>query len=233
MKATLVEKLLRVDWVGAALFVAAWILLLLALNWGSSTVWKSARVIVCFVIGGILFTTCMYWQYYLEKVQLSPVGIKNRILAVDPMIPLEVLRSFNVCVVCFASFVEGSIMLVVMYFTSIFMTIVSGLSATNAGVQLLYFIPGMVRFAVTCHIPGTYLGVGRRIFVIHLFDQKNSSGSQTQPQRLGTLDLHRNYQPRNPIILSGLVSCIALGLLSSAVDNGKQSQINGSVGLIQ
>jgi hypothetical protein len=91
----------------------------------------------------------MYWQYYLEKVQLSPVGVTNRILAVDPMIPLEVLRSFNVCTVCLASFVEGSIMLVVMYFTSIFMTIVSGLSATNAGVQLLYFIPGMVRL---CHL---------------------------------------------------------------------------------
>lgn len=176
LKETLSDKLLRVDWVGAALFVAAGILLLLALNWGSTTVWKSARVIVCFIVGGILLIACMYWQYYLEKVQLSPAGVKNRILAVDPMIPLEALRSYNLCAVCFASFVEGSIMLVVMYFTSIFMTIVSGLSATKAGVQLLYFIPGMVGFSPLLHDLTTYLCIGRGILDFHSADKKIPAG---------------------------------------------------------
>lgn len=60
------------------------------------------------------------------------------------MIPLEVFRSYDVCAVQYASFVSGMVMLVMFYFVAIFMTIVNGLSAAKAGIQLVYFAPGLV-----------------------------------------------------------------------------------------
>lgn len=99
---------------------------------------------MCFIIGGLLFIGSILWQYFLERQQSSPNGAKHRILIVDPLIPVEILRSYDVCATAFASFAGGMLMLVIFYFVAIFMTIVLDLSPSDAGVQLLYFLPGMV-----------------------------------------------------------------------------------------
>jgi hypothetical protein len=140
-----VQNLLRIDWVGALLFIGGGILVLLGLNWGSTTGWDAARVIVGLVIGGLLFVACILWEYLLERQEKSPNPLSWRVLWADPMIPLDVFRSYDICAVQYASFISGMVMLVMFYFISIFMTIVTGLSATKAGVQLVYFAPGMVR----------------------------------------------------------------------------------------
>jgi len=56
---------------------------------------------------------------------------------------LEVFRSYDICAVQYVSFVSGMVMLVMFYFVATFMTIVNGLSAAEAGIQLIYFAPGM------------------------------------------------------------------------------------------
>lgn len=141
---TPLQKFLRMDWVGALLFIAAGVLLLLALNWGSSERWNAAKVIACFVVGGILMIIFLFWQHILEKQLTLTTPNSNRFLHAEPMIPLEVFRSFDVCAVQYASFISGMVMLVMFYFVAIFMTIVNGLSAAKAGVQLVFFAPGMV-----------------------------------------------------------------------------------------
>ena len=138
------DKFFRMDWIGALIFIAGGILLLLALNWGSTAEWNAARVIASFVVGGVLMIVFVLWQYVLERQLNSPVPPSVRILATEPLIPLEVFRSYDVCAVQYASFISGMVMLVMFYFVAIFMTIVLGLSPGRAGVQLVYFAPGVV-----------------------------------------------------------------------------------------
>lgn len=145
---TFTTKFLRIDWVGTFFFIGGGILILLALNWGSSDVWKSAKVIVCFVVGGLLFGICIFWEYILERQETASTPSKYRVLWADPMLPLEVFRSYDVCAVQYGAFVGGMVMISMFYFVAIFMTIVSGLSPKDAGVQLVYFAPGMVSICV-------------------------------------------------------------------------------------
>lgn len=64
--------LLRVDWIGAIFFMGAGILILLALNWGSSEQWDQTKVIVSWVVGGILFVAFIVWEVVLERLAESP-----------------------------------------------------------------------------------------------------------------------------------------------------------------
>ncbi|KAL4262088.1 Major facilitator superfamily (MFS) profile domain-containing protein [Pleurotus pulmonarius] len=140
-----VSRLLRIDWVGAFIFIAGGLLLLLALNWGSNEGWNSAKVVVCFVLGGLLIVACLFWEWFLESHQSTDAAKRqsSTVFLAEPMIPLAIFKSYDVCAVLAASFVSGMVMIVMLYFVAIFMTIATGLSATNAGVQLLYFAPGM------------------------------------------------------------------------------------------
>ncbi len=180
-----IGRLLRIDWVGAFVFIAGGVLLLLALNWGSNEEWNSPKVIVCFILGGLLMAACLFWEWFLEGHQHTDTVKKNSsaLFLAEPMIPLAIFTSYDVCAVLAASFVSGMVMIVMLYFVAIFMTIATGLSATNAGVQLLYFAPGMVsRPPVT--MPRFILcrrrsSIGRRVVVIVSHDQTSTPGLWT------------------------------------------------------
>ncbi|KAJ7579096.1 major facilitator superfamily domain-containing protein [Mycena floridula] len=139
---TFSTKLMRIDWIGTLLFVTSGILILLALNWGSTQEWSSARVIVSFVVGGILMAACLTWQAFLQRYKRRITPNSSRILCVEPMIPLDIF-TYDVCATSFGSFVGGMVNFVMFYFVAIFMTIVLQLPASEAGVQLLFFAPGM------------------------------------------------------------------------------------------
>ncbi|KAH0831055.1 hypothetical protein J3R83DRAFT_13573 [Lanmaoa asiatica] len=47
------------------------------------------------------------------------------------------------CVVQYDSFISGTVMFVMFYFVAIFATVVTGLPPSQAGIQLLYFAPGL------------------------------------------------------------------------------------------
>ena len=62
----------------------------------------------------------------------------------DPMISLKLFTSLDLCIAQYAIFVSGMVMIVMFYFVAIFFVVVSGLSASKSGAQLIYFAPGMV-----------------------------------------------------------------------------------------
>ncbi|KAH9946096.1 MFS general substrate transporter [Epithele typhae] len=142
---TFTQKLLRIDWVGAVLFMIAGITLLLALNWGSTTTssWSEPRVIACFAVAGVAYIAWIAWENALERRQARDGTSRNPLMRTDPMIPLELFKSKDLVIAQLGVFVSGMVMIVMFYFIAIFFTIVSGLTGTEAGQQLLYFAPGL------------------------------------------------------------------------------------------
>lgn len=143
------DKLMHIDWIGTIIFVIGGILVLLGLNWGSSDDWSAVKTIVSLVVGAFLIAVCLVWEYVLERAQRlaqaypgskQPKGVWKA----EAMLPLSLFRSYDVSATEFAALTSGMIMLVVFYFLAIFATIVSGKSSSQAGVQLLYFAPGLV-----------------------------------------------------------------------------------------
>lgn len=158
-----VSRLALIDWVGTFLFVSGGILVLLALNWGPNDNWKSGRVIVNIVLGAILITFCLFWEILLERRLPSPSSSPNGtspssqiqarytgVFSARPMLPIEFFTSYDMCVVQYGSFISGIIMFVMFYFVAIFATVVTGLPPSQAGIQLLYFSPGLVRISAPC-----------------------------------------------------------------------------------
>lgn len=137
-------KLGYIDWIAMTLFMTGGILILLGLNWGPGDTWNTARVIVTLVLGVLLLVLCAVWEIVLERKKRSAMG-GTGVLRARPMIPLEMFTSHDMCIVQFGAFVSGMVMFVMFYFVAIFMTVVTGLPASQAGIQLLYFAPGMVR----------------------------------------------------------------------------------------
>ncbi|KZT37965.1 MFS general substrate transporter [Sistotremastrum suecicum HHB10207 ss-3] len=141
---TLTEKLLSIDFLGAFLFISGVILFLLALTWGPTFAWSSPRVIVCFALGGSLVMSCLVWEWCLHRYgPESKGGSGTAFLRVVPMLPVPVFQNLDVLVCQYAAFVAGMVMFVCFYFVAIFFTIVSDKSATKAGVDLIFFSPGI------------------------------------------------------------------------------------------
>lgn len=139
---TWISRLAYIDWIATFLFISSGILILLAFNWGPGDNWKSARTIANLVIGALLFVLCMVWEIVLEKKRHSQTGVSG-VFRARPMIPLEMFTSLDMCIVQYGAFVSGIVMFVMFYFVAIFMTVVTGLPSSQAGVQLLYFAPGL------------------------------------------------------------------------------------------
>ena len=125
------EKILRVDTVGAVLFIGGSILILLALNWGSTVAWDTARVITCIVIGVLCLVCFVIWEWFAESedeaflnndkedMEGQDGAEKNGRDRKPPpwtkpetMIPLAVFTNYDVCATQFAAFTGGMVMLV-------------------------------------------------------------------------------------------------------------------------
>ncbi|EGO25454.1 hypothetical protein SERLADRAFT_465639 [Serpula lacrymans var. lacrymans S7.9] len=207
-KETVLQKILRIDWVGTLFFVGGGILILLALNWGSTNEWGSARVIVSWIIGGLLFVACILWEYILEHQMFSINPSSISVLRADPMLPLEIFRSYDVSTVEYGSFISGLVMLVMFYFVSIFMTIVTGLSPAKAGVQLVYFAPGMGG--------GTLISI---FMIRHLRQPKYPIifGSIVITVSLGLIQMAMNFNNQNQVNGFMVMSGVGVGLTAGSL----------------
>jgi hypothetical protein len=177
-----ISNFLRIDTIGVFLFITCGILILLGLSWGSTERWDEARVIISFVVGGVLLLLFIGWEWMVEHSTDHLVrefegrrrdheegdssapepGLRQGMARfapkwayiTDAMIPMNMFRSYDVVATNFAAMVSGMIMLGIFYFVSVQYVIVQDKSPTNSGIGLLYFAPGMVR---TLFMPGVSL----------------------------------------------------------------------------
>ena len=80
-----------------------------------------------------------------DSSSLPPSDDRDRrnVFTPIPLLPLSVFASYDVVATELAAFTAGMVMIVLFYFVAMFMVVVTGLSAVSAGVQLIYFAPGM------------------------------------------------------------------------------------------
>lgn len=62
-----------IDWIGAFLFTAGLLLLLISLSEGVSQGWKSSSTIAMLTISIIFLALFVFWQHHLEKMSHEPL----------------------------------------------------------------------------------------------------------------------------------------------------------------
>lgn len=122
---TLAARFMQVDPIGTILFIPAVVCLLLALQLGGTRyAWPNARIIVLFVLFGLLFMAFVGVQIWMGEMATVP----PRIL---------IKRSISAAV--WYGFFLGGSFFIVMYYLPEWFQAVEGTSATESGIRILPF----------------------------------------------------------------------------------------------
>ncbi|MEE6261351.1 MDR family MFS transporter [Plantactinospora sonchi] len=118
-----------IDWIGAALLVAAVSSLLLALSWGGNEyAWGSGVIIGLFVAGAVLGVV-----FLLQEARVA-----------EPILPLKLFRRPTFALANTAGFVLGLVMFGSIIFIPLYLQIVKGASPTDSGLLMLPMMAGVI-----------------------------------------------------------------------------------------
>ncbi|KAJ5886553.1 uncharacterized protein N7473_009227 [Penicillium subrubescens] len=135
-----VARLLTIDYGGQLLFLWGFGLLILALTWaGGNYSWKSAAVLAPIIIGGIL---AIAWIVY-ERSMVPGSMMARALPRQKAMVPWELLSQRDIGLLFLVNFSIGVSMFAVMYFMDLYFALVEKRSSSNAGISLLFFLPGL------------------------------------------------------------------------------------------
>ena len=134
----------QLDPIGTAIFTPAIICLLLALQWGGTTyAWGSWRVILLFVVFGLLILVFLFIQYKLED---------------SATVPRRIFFKRTVWSASIFSFCLGAAFLCSMYYLPIWFQAVKGASAVNSGIRNLPMLISVVVLSVISGVTVTVIG---------------------------------------------------------------------------
>jgi MFS family permease len=147
---TIPQKLKRMDFVGAGIFVGSAISVLIALAWaGSLYAWSSVQVILPLVLGFIGLGCFLIYEAY----------------AADPIMPLRLFQNRTSLVTFILTFVHGIATIWPLYFLPVYFQAVLQASTEDSGIDLLPTILAIVPFAI---LAGVVMGKIGRYKPIHL-----------------------------------------------------------------
>ncbi|KAI0381506.1 MFS general substrate transporter [Hypomontagnella monticulosa] len=136
----LLKRLMTIDIGGQLLFIFGFGLLILAFTWAGATYsWDSPAVLAPLIIGALLAFGWLFYEYSMAPGRV----LSKKLYFQRPMLPWYVVSNRNVSLLCYINFATGMAMYSVLYFVSIYFTIVKGFDSSKAGVQLLYYTPGL------------------------------------------------------------------------------------------
>ncbi|TQV93789.1 tetracycline efflux protein [Cordyceps javanica] len=133
-------RLSTVDLTGQLLFLLGMGLLLLAFTWGGSTyAWSSPAVLVPLVVGAVLTLAWLLFERSMTHGRaMSRVFARQR-----AMMPWDLLSQRDTLIVFLVTFIGGMAMFAAMYFMDLYFTFVEGKSPSDAGIGLLFYMPGL------------------------------------------------------------------------------------------
>jgi hypothetical protein len=128
------------DWPGMITFILGVGLIILAIQWGGTSYsWNSATIIAPFVVGGILCIAFFVYEYLLGPGRFVARIFPNQV----PMIPSTLFRKKDTSLLMIINFSAGISLVSAFYFISYYWQLAEGYSPSKAGVQLLYYTPGL------------------------------------------------------------------------------------------
>lgn len=133
-------RISTIDFVGQLLFLFGIGLLLLAFTWGGSTYpWGSAAVLAPLIVGAVLTVAWLWFERSMTNGRtMSRIFSRQR-----AMMPWELLSQRDNCLVFLITFAGGMAMFAAMYFMDLYFTFVAGKSPSDAGIGLLFYMPGL------------------------------------------------------------------------------------------
>ncbi|KAK3306000.1 uncharacterized protein B0T15DRAFT_398589 [Chaetomium strumarium] len=136
----LLTRLGTIDYGGQVLFLLGFGLLVLAFTWGGSTYpWDSAAVLAPLVVGGVLAAAWFVYEW-----AMVPGRAMARVFPTQKaMMPWQLLMQRDIGLLLVVNFANGAAMFAVMYFMDLYFTLVQGHDASEAGIALLYYLPGL------------------------------------------------------------------------------------------
>lgn len=133
---TVVQKLLELDLIGAALLIPAIVCLLLALQWGGSTyAWNNSRIIGLFIGFGLIAILFI----------ISQIKQGDRATIPPRILKIRTVWSMAIFTVCF-----GGAFFLFMYYLPIYFQSVKDHSATKSGIDLLPILLATVFSSILC-----------------------------------------------------------------------------------
>ncbi|KAF5663118.1 multidrug transporter [Fusarium heterosporum] len=144
-----IARLKTVDIGGQILFIFGLGLIILALTWGGATYpWSSPAVIVPLVLGIIFAGAFCYWEYLLAPGNT----IAEKLPWQRAMLPWELISNRDIGLLFYCECATGVGMYAVLYFCNIYFISVRGYDSDEAGIQLLYFVPGLGAGVIICSL---------------------------------------------------------------------------------
>lgn len=140
-------RLNTIDWGGNLLFMIGLGLIVLALTWGGVTYpWNSAAIIVSLVLGAIFSGAFFYW----ESLFAPGKALSQRFPSQKAMIPWNIIKTRDILLLFYTEVTSGMGMYAVLYFCNIYFISVRDYTPDEAGVQLLFFTPGIAVGVYMC-----------------------------------------------------------------------------------
>ena len=138
------ERFKQFDPFGTTVFIPAIICLLLALQWGGSQyAWKNWRIILLFVIAGILGIAFVGIQIWKQE---------------NATVPPRIVRQRSVAFSAFFVFCLGGSFFVMIYYIPIWFQAIKGTTATESGIRNLPMILSLVVMSILSGIVITNVG---------------------------------------------------------------------------
>jgi MFS family permease len=138
------ERTKQFDLTGTAVFIPSVICLLLALQWGGTKYpWGDARIIVLFVLFGLLISAFIAIQFWKQDTAT---------------VPPKILAKRSMWAATWFSFSLGSFFLLLVYFLPIWFQAVKGASAVKSGIMNIPMVLTLVIVSVLSGVGVTVIG---------------------------------------------------------------------------
>ena len=129
-----------IDLIGVGTFIVGVALIILATSWGGSAYsWRSPAVLVPLITGPSLLLVFVVYQRYMAPGRC----LARRLPRTMPVVPYQLFHEKDVTLVCIISAATGAALYACFYFAGIYFTLVEGFDAGKAGLQLLFYVPGI------------------------------------------------------------------------------------------
>ncbi|CAG8972940.1 hypothetical protein HYALB_00001360 [Hymenoscyphus albidus] len=124
----------KLDPLGTLVFLPSILCLLLALQWGGATYpWSNWRIILLFVLGGILFSVFVLIQFKSGD---------------NATVPIRIIKQRSVLAAVYFTMVSPGAMMVVIYFLPLWFQAIKGATAVRSGIDTLPLVLSLVAASI-------------------------------------------------------------------------------------